>query len=171
MKPSKHQRVNREKLSEHLRKDYERAVIKSFKQRDRIPGHAPMLSSIKMKDNRHKLTNQFNQIVKIFDPLDTGYVWREQFLATMAIYELQNPKTPYSLLDQNIQAYLKQKIITFLRMFKIFKEGRDKFLHLNFPDASVMEEVDQELGCKTSFSKFLYTVPFFLKQQKSKNSP
>ena len=75
MEPNEHQRINKEKLSEHLRKDYERAVIKSFNQRDRKPGQSPMLNSIKMKDNRNKLSGQFNQIVKIFDPLDTGYIF------------------------------------------------------------------------------------------------
>ena len=91
MKPSKHHRINKEKLSDHLRRDYEKAIIKNFKSRDRLPGQTTMLNSIKMKDNRNKLSTQFNAIIKIFDPLDTGYIFQEQFLATLGVFELGNP--------------------------------------------------------------------------------
>lgn len=58
--------------------------------------------------------------------------------------------------------------MSYLKMFKFFKEGRDKFLHHTFSDPIIAEIVSKELEVKTCFSTFLYTVPFYLKQQNAK---
>ena len=55
--------------------------------------------------------------MKIFDPLGSGFVYRNAFYAAMSIYELQNPKHEFTFSDFNAIEHLKTKIARFLKLF------------------------------------------------------
>ena len=85
--PSKADRVNKEKVLAAIRRSHKRALIKGFKANP-VRLTRTMPARVKLNINRNEWLKPLQDVLKVFDPMGSGYIYSDAFFATMAVLEL-----------------------------------------------------------------------------------
>lgn len=104
--------------------------------------------------------------MKVFDPMNSGYIYRDAFFAALGVYELSKPSSEFVLTKVTALDYLKNKIATLKRLYSKYLKNPEIFL-ARFSELAIQDEIAEEMDKKLDFTQFLATVPFFLKQPRT----
>ena len=56
------------------------------------------------------IAKALHDVMKVFDPMNSGFIYRDAFLASLGVYELGKPSSDFNLTKLPALTYLKNKI-------------------------------------------------------------